>query len=198
LNKRWLILPLIVLADSSFAQTDTSYLNYIYERIRDGQSKDTIHYAANLKPFEIKDWAHKLNKKHVIGLAWPDDYDTLSLTRKERKYIQKQLKASLDSSWPDKLFPDSKVVPADSIDKYVRKLNLVVIDSTKSIQSSRERIARLFWAFHFSKPIYLRNKSLLIFYLKRFASAGGEENVKVYRREGNSWKRWMLIDGTAF
>jgi hypothetical protein len=192
LNKHWLILPLCILSIASFAQTDTSYLNYIYERIRDGQQKGTIHYASNLKPFEIKEWKDKLNKKYVIGLAWPGDYDTLILTRQERKYIQKQLNASLNSSWPHQLFPNSKVVSADSIDNYIRKVNRIVVDSTTV------RIARIFWSFHFSKPIYLRNKSLLIFYLKRFAVGSGEEDVDVYRREGNSWKRWMLIDGAAF
>jgi hypothetical protein len=198
LNKRWLIIPLLALAGSSFAQTDSGYLNFIYEFIRDGQPKDTIHYASNLKPFEIKAWAHMLNKRHVIGLAWPNDYDTLSLTRQERKYIQKQLKASLDSSWPDKLFPDSKVLPADSIDRYIHRVNRAIIDSIKAQGGQLSNGFRRLWGFRFSRPIYLRNNTLLISYLKRYAQHGGEDEVKVYRREGNSWKRWILIDGAAW
>jgi hypothetical protein len=198
LNKRWLTLPICILNIISFAQTDSSYLHFLYENIRDGQSKGTIHYASNLKPFEIKDWSPRLNKKQVTGWVSQDDYDTIILSRKERKYIQQQLKASLDSSWPDQLFPDSKLIPADSIDKYTRRYNLAIARSSVTDQQSATYLSRWIWGFRFSRPVYLRNNSLLISYLKRFAMDGGEENVIVYRRDSNSWKRWMLIDGSAW
>jgi hypothetical protein len=186
------------LSSASFAQTDTSYLNFIYEGIRYGQQNGTIHYASNLKPFEIKEWAHKLYKKHLIGYVERDDQDTLTLTREERKYIQKQLKTSLNSSWPDKMFPDSKVLSADSINKFVQDTNLVILKARWEMDTPGNRLNHVFWGFRFSRPIFLRGNSLLIFYLKRFATFGGEENVIVYRKEGNSWKRWMLVYGVAW
>lgn len=198
MNKNWLLLPLISLTVSSFAQADSTYLSLLHQMIRKVQPFRTIHYAP--ATMEIMPKGCEGEIKNEIFPA--DSTTSLKLTNRERRYLKQQLKTSQKPHWPDHLFPDSKLI-TDSMESKLRKLNRALYDSIMKLENKYDFGKngfgyRTYWGFWFSRPVYLRNKSILIFYFMWYHNSGGENNLLIYRKEGNNYRHRMYICGGAW
>ncbi|MBA3827642.1 MAG: hypothetical protein H0X33_01780 [Taibaiella sp.] len=125
-------------------------------------------------------------------------------TKSEKHYILQQLKLCTKPIWSDALFNDSKMISADSVIQYYKikqKLNIKLYRLIDTPEYSREfrlasikEISRKNWIFMFSNPIYIRNNSLAVIFIKRLCGLDcGNGELAVYRKTNGKWEKWIYI-----
>jgi hypothetical protein len=91
------------------------------------------------------------------------------------------------------------MIPADSMWSFISKQIRLAFK-----EKPAESHASLHWmsystVFQFSKPIFLKNRSIVIFYFLRVCSANcGVEDFSVYRWQNGEYRHWLTIAGGTF
>lgn len=194
-----LFLPGIIILN---AQLDTAYKTYIYDQIRQLQPKGTIYYAdqpvKRLLVVHIR--AIKSKIRRPFNISFPDT--VFALTAKEKQYVESELRRLYNYQLPDNTFPDSKVIKSDSIISMIDKLNFHIYDSIQNLihlkKISEKNYLRRFWSFCFTPPIFLRNRTLMIYYFMNYAVNGGQEDFDIYRQKDGKWIKWIHLAGGAW
>ena len=184
----------------SFSQNDASYYNLIYNQIRAYQRTGTVYYAD--KPYnEFKKEAFgPLYKSPVADAFGAKNKASITLTEKERAYILSQLQNFPNEILPDSLLPNSKRAAIGNIQKIVRQVNESVYDSLMRLHDTTAAYKFLssgfmHSSFFFSKPIYIRNNSVLLAYFSWLVGNrwGGRSELCFYRKENNNWVKWIMV-----
>jgi len=112
---------------------------------------------------------------------------TLILTKAEQKYIHKQLEEMERPYLKADLFDSTQIVSPSSIHRLFKK----------GIGEGWEAFYKRYSPkgyYVFSKPIFLRNDSLCIFYYG-YSCGGlcGSGGLYIYKKTGSDWKPWLEL-----
>lgn len=100
----------------------------------------------------------------------------LVLTQDERQYIQSELKRQTSMVWTKELFPNGKMIASSAGGNGFH------------VNYDKE--------YSFSQPIFIRNGAYFIFYSGYSCGVDcGNGEWGLYRKEKNTWVRWLILDG---
>ena len=144
-------------------------------------------------------------RKFIGGPTSSNTYDTVRLSKKEKKYLDSSLNELYSNFWQDTLFKNSKRIPVDSMGARIEKQNREfyknkISDTTQagSINSIRNQVENAN-TFQFSPLVYFRSKSIFIFFFVRLCGGTcGVDELSFYKLENGVYKKWFLISGGAF
>jgi hypothetical protein len=173
----------------------TSFLLFLV--IHKYQIKGTIHYASHCRDRVLSREMKELSQEVIVNELRSD---SIRLSAKERRYLLRQLKKPENIELPDNLFPDSKRVEPDSLEEFVVRQNQRIRDSLMASGNPKARDEyysgkTLYLPFYFTRPIYLRNRSIILFHFMWRFRNGGSHDLSFYRKENGKWKRWISISG---
>lgn len=191
-----------------YSQIDSASLSIIEHRLRKHSDTSEIIYADRIPNYFIKNIQTALYTRTFKSKAG-DGVRAFTLTKQERDYLIQQITKYQKPFWKDSLFTKSKRVYADSLfveikKKNVYKQNLVkLLDNTRVPDSTKlmiiKEIKKLYWAYAFSAPIYLRDKQYFaMFTLSLCGSDCGSDGFAIFKKEQQEWKRWVTIISGEF
>ena len=107
---------------------------------------------------------------------------TLILTKAEQKYIHKQLEEMERPYLKSNLFPHTLIITQYQLDEIFKK------DIRSGWETFHKHYSRKGY-YSFSKPIFLRNDSLCIFYHDNVCGPLCADGVlAIYKKSGHTWK----------
>jgi len=175
---------------------DSGYLHFIGKEMRRLQPNGNLYYADRLQKSDYVD----ILKNAKLGFK-ELERKGLSFNNAERKYIFAQLKRMDESVQADTLFPNSQRLRFDTLIPFVERQFRKRVDAIQ-LSSSPAKAGSYFenvtWAFSFSDPIYLRKKSILIYFFRYYVNSGGEVAIWVYQKGNDHWKRIGALGGGAW
>jgi hypothetical protein len=176
---------------------DSAYLNFINGQLRRLQPNGIIYYSDKISKRQIEPII-KMAPLQLLQLK----NKGLVFTSSEKAYIIANLKRIPVSTRADSLFPDSKRLGADTLVRFVernfRKKIDSLLHSPDSLFVRKNYIHMRPWAFFFSEPVYLRNRTILIYYFVYYFNSSGEEAVWVCRKNNSTWDKIGIIGGGAW
>jgi len=198
-----ILLILLSYTSAVWSQITRADSAFIYDQIRSIQPSGTIYYADKPLKRTIIEGIQKLGKGIFYSPSDLFHEHTIKLTIGERNYIIAELKKGLTLKFPDKLFENSIRLSSDSIGFKVDKMNILRNDSIKKSAEISHLWPKDFrelykWSFFFTKPIYIRNQSVIFAYFMYYTLNGGEEGLWIYRKKEDKWIRWIAISGGAY
>lgn len=165
----------------SFGQEDTATLHFLDNIIKRKSDTSLIYYTdkvdAGMYDYMMK---KQLLKKHVKAIGTTNKA-TLTLTSAEINQLKKTLTTSKSHQWQEELFEGSIRIPSDSTHSFLFN------DRNKDL-------------YLFSRPAFIRNNTIALFYVVHLCCGGiyGPVDLSFYRRENGKWQKWITIDGGAF
>ena len=167
----------------SFCQADTNSINILESILRKEHPNGRLYYTDRLDSEFIKGIKVSLKGRKFIGQTSSTTFDTVQLSKKEKRYIDSSVTSFYSNFWRDTLFKNSKRIRADSMWTRIEKQNKEFYknrtkDTTEaaSINSIRNQVENAN-TFQFSPLIYFRNKSIFISFFVRIC--GGVSSPKV-------------------
>ena len=187
---KWLLLSLLgslFLLQSGYAQERTEHLSLIETLIRNKQDTARIYYADSvLTIYQYRELETRLREKSFNRQL----KQSLELSDRDVEEILSQVKKSIGQVWDTALFSNSQRIPDTQKFDY---LATFVRERFKLNQTKYKYV----WSF--SKPIaILEDTVVLVFTQYLCHSQCGENEWAFYKKEGDTWKRWLSITGAAF
>ena len=148
-----------------------------------GQSA-AITYNEKLWEGNITQFEKTLTQDTLYDISLlSDGTKWLVLTQDERQYIQGELKRQASLTWTKDLFPNGKMIAWSAAGN-----NLYGHFAKEARYGAR--------IYSFSEPVFIRKGAYCIFYSDYSCGidCGGGEWV-LYRKEKNTWVRWLILDG---
>ena len=193
----YILIFLCHLAGNTSAQyMDTGYFKLIYSNIRHIQDSGIVFYSD--KP-EKEIYAGFLKQMPYATKALKDRVITLS--KREEDTLMRELKRIATEIQPSAMFPMSTRISSDSIIAVVEKSIRRAVDSLKNLPYnafSSRNYQRLPWAFFFTNPIYLRNRTICFGYFMYYRNSSGEHGLNVYIVQNGEFIRVGTIGGGAW
>jgi hypothetical protein len=178
----------------SVAQFDTASLNALQSLIRHYQKSGTIYYG-KYDPGLAKDKFDFLLSRKEFSRS---DRRKITLTFDERSQLLKELNKFQTFELKDSLFENSSKIPSDSLISLTVKLNKIKIDSFYKAGDSLSAWKYMtsnsqYCSFLFTRPIYLKNKTIMVFCFAWMVNHNGDERLSFYKKTGMSWQKWKTI-----
>ena len=192
---------------SVFSQLDSSTTKFIYNVLRKEPGSDTITYTDKLMSVTTPLIPTMLQTSKIVGYDVSTQKKTeLSLSKSEKKQLLQDASTMDKIIWDELLFPNSKMIPVDSLWPYISKrqneISKIIhakVDQAGSNRSANIDRASYCSVFQFSKPIFLRKGTIAIFYFLRICgSECGIEDLSVYKLQDGLYKRWLIVGGGVF
>lgn len=195
--KKHLLLLLAISAIQSQAQIDSESCEILLERVRSVQPFDTIHYARTPQQSLLSS-----SLDYLKNYPRHRKHDSLKLTRAERIYIYREMKKKSRIDLPADLFPLSRMMKTDSI---IGQIETTVWTTFDSIRKESDLLAaewaRLHfhtWAYFFTRPVFIRNNTVCVFYFMYYLLSSGQDGIECYQKRNGKWKRVLTIGGGAW
>ncbi|EDP96363.1 sel1 repeat family protein [Kordia algicida OT-1] len=149
---------------------------------------DTIHYTKSIDVKIINETIAKIEstKEFELSSLYRGKHtESIKLTSKEKEFIIEELSKLTTHEWEKELFPYSKRL--DSPEEIQ-----ATFDMMENLESEAQK-GRCAIVYTFSKPIFLRNKTLALFLdQKRYRGNYTQLNFSFYSLE---YKRWQKLSG---
>ena len=193
MRKFLLLVAVMQFSSVLFAQDEKEFTALLETGVRELQPKGVVYYCDRLPDEMFRKVLNRLTRNHVNGSIESQGGD-IQLTGAEMTKIKKELVVNNAVAWPDALLADSRSVPFDSLVRKVESINRYLLDSIiKLPPSTRPYREILKWAFHFSRPVYLRNNELVIYYFQYFRSSSGGQRIYIHQRNNGAWGKRFSI-----
>jgi hypothetical protein len=203
MKKFILLLIISSLSHWSFGQVDQE-IAFLEKLIRENQPEGQIIYTDKINKSDLSRIKNKITSNVYNKNNNPDPV-YLSLTRQEKKYISQQLENCCWSIWKDDLFKNSKIVKEEEAINYIKNSYTDYLEKYNNPSSSEEDKMMMVknyqrpTVFKFIKPIYFRENTLFFFYFSCICgNPCGFEEICIYKKENNNWKKWVLVDRKEF
>jgi hypothetical protein len=208
--KRLIIyLALQIITCNVFSQLDSASKEWVYQILKQEPESDTITHTDQLHKYGIELIKRSFQNDTIWG--WENgerSKEWLILSKPEKKYVKRLANKMEQLKQDGPLFPGTRMIAQDSMWAYITKRNkefwqfyLRKVKSGDTTNLNKTLDSRVGYCnvFQFSSPIFLRNKSLVIFYyLRMCGSECGVQDLSVYRLENGEYKRWLFVDGGVF
>ncbi|PQJ12625.1 hypothetical protein CJD36_002465 [Flavipsychrobacter stenotrophus] len=154
----------------------------------------------------INDLTYRLNimlAKAAITDIRTNNRNKLILTKTEKAYLRANV--GKKTVWGKDLFPDAKCITSDSMRPYLRneiitaRVKIEKALANKDTVTLREIRANRAYVFYFTKPIYLRNKTLC--FITCVALCGpecGHSQTCFLKKENNEWHTLVVVSAGEF
>jgi hypothetical protein len=176
-----LINILLFISTFVLAQVDSTTLQFLNGVMKRKNDSATIFYTNKVHSGMYDFMMSKSVIKKTIKDIGGTNKDRLHLTSAEAKLLKQHLIEARDQHWPEQLFTNSKSISVDSTQSFL-------------IQNRDKEL------YLFSKPVFIRNNTIALFYVVRLCCGGiyGPVDLSFYRKENDGWQRWIRVDGGAF
>lgn len=151
-----------------------------------GQSAKIV-YMNKLWESEIEQMQNALAQDtlYTLGAMMNDPNDRLVLTQQEHHYIKNELSQQANLVWHSHLFEQGKVLTKATVDS-------IYNDPARGRSYFEQQYGSNLYSF--SKPIFLRDYSLCIFYSGySCGSRCGEGKLVVFKKEHETWLSWLEL-----
>lgn len=181
--RTYLFTAFLLMAIMGNAQ-DSIYHKLIEDAIRSRKKTDTVFYVDSSIVF-WGDFSRFSEKGRVEGFIDKMETKTfMTFTRKELREVDRKMRESPSTYWPDGLFAISARVPFDSVSSMGNYM--------ATPEFWKERKYR--WYYHFSQPVFIRNNTVAIFRVSEMIEpSSGYDFFFVYVKENGNWMRRMAI-----
>jgi hypothetical protein len=146
----------------------------------------SLVYYVDMSIVPNGNFSHFKKHGHVEGFIDPLNNRTTSMrfSKKELKYIDRQIILKNSIQWPDHLLPNSIRITSDSILNFLSNQT-----SSEYLKDHKDK-----WYYFFSEPIFIRNNTVAIFRLAEMINpSAGNDLMFVYLRIDETWTRKMTI-----
>lgn len=170
-----IIITLGILVSNVSAQTDSITKALLNDVINRKSDTSVIAYLDKISPLMYDDMERFVRNKKVWDTKQKKYVFTLS--KKEQKSILTQLASVRETVWDDNLFPKSERIIDDKFREYLKE------------HSTRE-------VYIFSKPVFIRNNTIALFYLVRLCCGGvhGPIEWSYFKKTNDGWIQWDIVD----
>ena len=181
------------------SQQDSSFIETINSIISKFQRGGIRYYADRLYPSMIKPVQMAVANGKIYSI-YRNRVDTLVLTKEEKSFLSKELRALETFRWGDQVIRNSKSVDRDSLDQFIGQIWKHTYDSIRQVSGQKELDKYviqngLYWGFSFSKPIFIRNGNICLFFIMNYFNSAGSHEWAFYRKENAVWKKWLVVSG---
>jgi hypothetical protein len=189
----------------SYAQTNNDAIILLEKIIRDMQSEGQIIYTDRINSDIIKKVETGLNQKIIYGITPETKQNSVELARYEKKHIISQIELYTLPYWTENLFSNSSLIREENLTSYIKKAYQDYSEKLNNpVSSTNDKLMliknyRTPSVFEFSMPIYLRDNTLcFVFMSSRCGAPCGYNEFAFYKRENNTWKKWVVMNADAF
>lgn len=181
------------------SQQDSSFIETIDSIVTKFQRGGIRYYADRLYPTMIEPVQMAVANGKIYSI-YRNRVDTLVLTQGEKRFLSKELRALESFRWGDQVIRNSKSVDRDSLDQFIGQIWKLTYDSIREVSGQKELdkyVIRngLNWGFSFSKPIFIRDGSICLFFIMNYFNSSGSSEWAFYRKENAVWKKWLVVSG---
>jgi hypothetical protein len=191
------------------AQLDSASRQWVYQILKQEPESDTITHTDKLHNHGIELIKQSFQYDTIWGWEKGErSKEWLILSKSEKTYVKRSANKMRQLKQDCPLFPGCRMIAEDSMWSYITKRNRefwqfyfrkVKSGDTTDLDKSLDSRVGYCNVFQFSPPIFLRNKTLVIFYyLRMCGSECGLQDLSVYRLENGEYKRWLFVDGGVF
>jgi hypothetical protein len=177
----FLLLSILFAPLFSSGQEDTATLHFLNDVLKRKHDSATIYYTDQVDKgmFDYM-MNQRLLKRRIKDLNATNKV-RLKLTHLEIMQLNQSLATSRDYQWKEGLFEHSKRIPVDSVHLF--------------LLANRNNDVYLF-----SRPAFMRNNTLVVFYVVHLCCGGiyGPVDFSFYHRVRGKWVKWFQIGGGAF
>ncbi len=173
---------------------EKAFLNWFF------QNSSTRPFLTPYSLDSITVYSSGISNKRIDEIKNILDADTLAdieckknivvFNKNERSYIHQQLEKMKSELWPEKLFKNSLIIDRDTINAIFKKTIVQQVEFFRKYPHG--------YSF-FSKPIFIRNNTLCIFYSGyNCAHNCFDDQLFILRKEAEDWVPFiLLIDGAG-
>ena len=172
---------LLLISILGFTQEDTTTLTFLNNVIIRKNDTSSIYYTDKVNAGMYDYMMKKSLVKRTIKDIGNATNDKLILTSEEVTYLKQHLITAKDKIWSDNLFINSSRISVDSTNSFL-------------IQNRNRDL------YLFSQPIFIRNKTIALFYEVHLCCGDiyGSVDLSFYKKNRDVWQRWIRVDGGAF
>jgi hypothetical protein len=196
---KWVVVLFLTLnAVPALSQMTSDEVVFIEKIIRLKKTNGNIVYTNHISPVDALRIRNKLKSELVYNKS--SETNSLVITKHERKQIEKQLELLSKPYWSANLFKESKMIDQQNVNTYFKDVYNQYSETLTNPNNSQLDKSNLLketpepFVFEFTPPLYLRDKSLCIVYMKTLCgvSCGGEE-LTVFKKQNEKWEKCMEL-----
>ena len=185
----------------AFCQIDSGSIKLLESILRKEHPEGTLYYTDKLDSAQVLYISGYLQKRKFknLTISKKSVNHKIRLSRKEKKYLDSSVNTLYSICWKDSLFENSKRIPKDSMWAHIQRRNREVyalaMDSTRP-EKIRSVNYRVMYSntFQFCFPVYFRNRSFfLVYFLRMCGPECGVQELSFYKRENDSYKKWVVV-----
>jgi hypothetical protein len=175
----FLMTILLFTAILSFAQVDSTTLNFLNKIIERTSDTSIIGYTKTLGS-AYYDYVERYAFKKKVWDVFQKK-NIFKLSKKDRESIRKQILMVKDLEWGPNLLFKSELFPEGEANNYYLKY------PTREI-------------YQFTVPIFIRNNSIALIMVKKHfpGNLGGSEEIAFYTNLPNGWTRLALVEKSSW
>jgi len=186
-------------------QNDPTEVDFYRDLIRQFQAEGQIIYTDKISKGDIDNIKSHLKSKTLFDVSHTINQNSVTLTRQEIKYISDQLESFSYDLWQENLFSGAKLIKESDVMSFIKKTNQVYLENynnPNNTETDRMTMVKNYQrpnVFKFSKPIYLRNKSLcLIYFSSVCGNPCGFDELCFYKIENSTWTKWVVVNSKQY
>lgn len=183
-------------------QKNVDTIGILKSIIRSESDTTTFLYTDKLDSFFLNKIKYTITKNKICGDKFIR-YNKFKkycfkLSPKEMNYIISEFLKYKQSYWGENLFPNSKLILLDTLDRIKKSLS-------DTLSVNRIIYSKLLHVRQFTKPVFFHNGKM--FLLQTLSWWLGEDlhsvraishDLSIYKQQYGVWKRWINIDGGVF
>ena len=199
------IFLIFTLINTSFAQNDRSELIFLEGLIRNNQPEGKIIYTDKINKNDLDKIKSKFKKNTIYDISKTRNQSFIILTKQEKKYLFQQLEIARRPYWKENIFPGSQLIIEEDAFNYIKKTTQEYLENYNkptNSETDRMNLVKNYQRpniFKFSKPIYLRNRSVcLIYFASICGNPCGFDELCFYKIANNTWTKWIVVKSNVY
>lgn len=199
------IFLIFILINSSLAQNDRSELIFLEGLIRNNQPEGKIIYTDKINKNDLDKIKSNLKKNTIYDISKTRNQYFIELTKQERRYLLKQIEIARMPYWKDNLFPGSQLILEEDAFDFIKKTTHEYLENYNkptNTENDRMNLVKNYQRpniYKFSKPIYLRNRSICLIYFSSICgNPCGFEELCFYKIINNAWTKWIVLKSNVY
>ena len=196
---------IFTLFNSSLAQNDHSELIFLEGLIRNNYPEGKIIFTDKINKNDLDKIKSKFKKNTIYDISQTRNQNYIIFTKQEKKYIFQQLEIASRPCWNETIFPGAQLILEEDALNYIKKTTQEYLENFNkptNTENDRMNLIKNYQRptiFKFSKPIYLRNRSIcLVYFASICGNPCGFEELCFYKIANNTWSKWIVVSSRQF
>jgi hypothetical protein len=197
--KRFICYIFILFANCSFAQLASVDSILLQKAIRDKRPEGNIVYTDKINESDLYQLFVKLKDESFRGATTDTKMNVMTISKQERKDLEKKLKNLSKPYWQSQLFTDSKMIQEQNVMVYYKSVYQEYSETFTNPNNTQQDKSQLLmntpqpYVFEFSPPVYFRDNFCFI-YMKTFCGNGcGSTEMSFYKKQDDKWEKFVVL-----